>query len=547
MSMKTRDQILADNPLQVELARRGVALTGRGTKLRADRCPTKQHSREDTVSVDVDKQVFNCFACGHSGSVIDWIAIADNKTVADVMKELGANDAPVAAPASRVLVQTYYYRNANGEKIYKVCRYEPKTFRPFHLRDGKPVAGLEGVTRVLYNLPEIIEADTVIVVEGEKDADNLNKLELGAVATTNCSGAESWLDSYSDALKDKHVIVMPDQDEKGEKHAQKVIGSIIGKAKTVRRVNMPKPHKDVSDFIAATGEQAKEKLCQMIAEAKVIRPGHDLPFKDILDLEQDYREHVKNLETHSINLSQWLPSLRCLRKLVAGDLVAVLADTGSGKTSILVNLIRHANPIPTISFELELGEAMVFERFVQSDAGLLGIEVEGGYQSGNAPTWNRKGLSHFLHCTETRLTPEKVEELIEKAELRLGKRPLLVTIDYIGLMNDDSARGERYEQLSNVVEKLRMIAKRTKTVIVIASQVKRRQDADNTTPIGLHDAKNTGSIENSASVVIGAWRDENDRQLLNMAVLKASRGGAGVSIKCNFDGAKMQITERAMA
>jgi 5S rRNA maturation endonuclease (ribonuclease M5) len=477
--------------------------------------------------------------------------LADNKAVGDVLRELGGDSKSspaVIKPAGTKLVATYYYRNAAGKPSYKVCRYEPKTFRPFHLTpDGKTVAGLEGVSRVLYNLPEVLDAEMVLVVEGEKDADALNALDLGAVATTNCSGAESWLDSYADSLRDKQVVLIPDRDEKGEKHAQKVAASVLGKAKSVKRVDLPHPHKDAADYIAAVGpDVAREKLAEMICNAKKLRVGGDLPFKDIHELESEYRDHVAALATSSIDLARWLPSLGCLRKLVAGDLVAILADTGSGKTALMVNLIVSANPIPTLSFELELGEAMTFERFVQCDTGNTGFDIERAYQAGQIPDWkSRRRLEHFLHCTDTRLTPDKIEELIEKSELRLGQRPMLVTVDYIGLLDDKG--GDRYEKLSNIAEKLRLIARRTKTVMVITSQIKRKQDADNTTPIGLHDAKNSGSIESSASVVIGAWRDANEAEKMTLRVLKASRGGAGTEVICNFSGKTMQITERINA
>ena len=541
--MKTREQILADNPLETVLRSKGVELVGRHPKLRANRCPVKPHSRGDTVAVDTEKGLFNCFACGCSGTVIDWLAIEQGKSVGDVLKELGGTP-PLEKhrPHLGKLMATYYYRDANGSPVYKVCRYEPKTFRPYHRSvDGKQVDGLEGVTRVLYNLPELLDAEVVAIVEGEKDADNLNALDIGLVATTNCSGAESWLDSYADSLANKQVVIIPDQDEKGNKHASKVIASLQGKAKTIRRVDIPKPHKDVSDYIVSVGaDKAREELAGWIASAKVIRPGHDLPFKDMAELEQDYRQHVKLLNERSVDLSGWLPELKNLRKLVPGDMVAFLADTGSGKTAFLVNLIKNAHPIPTLSFELELGEAMTFERFAQSATGMTGLDVERSYSNGSTVNWRGAGnLGHFLHCTETRLTPERIEELIEKAELRLSTRPVLVTVDYIGLMSDTG--GDRYERLSNIAEKLRMIARRTQTIMVVASQVKRRVDADNTTPVSLHDAKNSGSIENSASLVLGAWRDEQNPFALNIRVLKASRGGAGDLAVVKFVGNTMQI------
>ena len=53
------------------------------------------------------------------------------------------------------------------------------------------------------------------------------------------------------------------------------------------------------------------------------------------------------------------------------------------------------------------------------------------------------------------------------------------------------------------------------------------------------------SIENSCGLLLGAWRDSNDKNLMFVKVLKSTKGGSGTLVECNFDGAKMRITERA--
>ena len=72
-------------------------------------------------------------------------------------------------------------------------RYEPKDFsqrRP----DGN--GGwiwknlFKDVKPILYRLPEVVNANEVLIVEGEKDCDNLS--ELGFVATTCPMGAKKW-------------------------------------------------------------------------------------------------------------------------------------------------------------------------------------------------------------------------------------------------------------------------------------------------------------------------------------------------------------------
>ncbi len=59
--------------------------------------------------------------------------------------------------------------------------------------------------------------EPVFIVEGEKDADTL--ASLGLVATTNPGGAGKWRREYNGYLASRKVIILPDNDEAGENHA----------------------------------------------------------------------------------------------------------------------------------------------------------------------------------------------------------------------------------------------------------------------------------------------------------------------------------------
>src|SRR5580693_8283826 len=83
----------------------------------------------------------------------------------------------MARPESRekpTIEKTYSYTDALGRELYQAVRLKPKSFRQRHRGpDGKWIWNMEGVERVLYNLPTVRKAQTVWIVEGEKDADNL--------------------------------------------------------------------------------------------------------------------------------------------------------------------------------------------------------------------------------------------------------------------------------------------------------------------------------------------------------------------------------------
>jgi len=167
------------------------------------------------------------------------------------------------------IIATYGYKDADGRLLFQVCRTADKRF--FQRRpDGKGgwLNGLGGVKPVLYRLPELLKAvqrgETVFIPEGEKDVDNL--VRLGLAATCNPMGAGKWRDHYSNWLKGAKVVILPDNDEPGRKHAQQVAQSLYGKAASVKVLELPGlPAKgDVSDWLAAGG--TKEELLKLAEE-----------------------------------------------------------------------------------------------------------------------------------------------------------------------------------------------------------------------------------------------------------------------------------------
>jgi 5S rRNA maturation endonuclease (ribonuclease M5) len=172
------------------------------------------------------------------------------------------------------IIATYDYTDEQGTFLFQVCRFEPKDFRQ-RKPDPSAIDGwswsVKGVRRVPYRLPDLIRAvgdnRPVFIVEGEKDADALVK--LGFVATCNAGGAGKWLDSFTPYFKGADVVILPDKDEPGRKHADGVARMLHGTAAQIRLLELPDlgAHevKDVSDWIAGGGQAAE--LDEMVEAA----------------------------------------------------------------------------------------------------------------------------------------------------------------------------------------------------------------------------------------------------------------------------------------
>ncbi len=156
----------------------------------------------------------------------------------------------------RRIVATYDYPDATGTCLFQVVRYVPKGFRQ-RRPDGQGgwIWNLTGVEPVLYHLPAVHAASSVLIVEGEKDVETASRLGLpeGWAATCNPMGAGKWRAAYTAVLQGKHVVILPDGDAPGEQHAAQVAESLQGTAATVSRLTLPDGYKDLSEWADASG------------------------------------------------------------------------------------------------------------------------------------------------------------------------------------------------------------------------------------------------------------------------------------------------------
>ncbi len=251
----------------------------------AAHCPFPEHEdRRASFSVNLDTGLYNCHGCGRKGDVFTFYQDLKGVDFKKALKEIAESVRLTESKGERRLIKTYDYCEEKGDLLYQVCRFEPKDFRPRRQGpDGKWMYNLEGVRRVPYNLPQLLNAQNVIIVEGEKDAENLKAIlsSIDDIAVTTIhGGAKAWKKEYADFFKDKRVAIIPDHDRPGLEYAETVARSLHGTASLVKIVELPglgdikeKHGLDVSDWIelcrkdGKTDGEIKEELTELIKTA----------------------------------------------------------------------------------------------------------------------------------------------------------------------------------------------------------------------------------------------------------------------------------------
>lgn len=252
-----------------------------------------------------DKAKFKCQGCGKNGDIIDFIQYKEGiNNKQDALKRvyeiLGLK--LDLKPSKLDKLKEYIYNNMQmeGYKIESIYIYtledhtpsflkvkyrsltdkSKKDMRTYKIIDTGEFYKLSTKKKsgeyiyTIYNYPKVKQAigkqQYIYIVEGEKDAETLNK--LGLTATTFYS--KKWQEAYTKQLQDAKVVFIGDTGEAGEQFKKFVWKNLKDIVRTFRIVTLPGleqlgDNKDVTDWIE-TGH-TKDELIEAIKEAKDIK------------------------------------------------------------------------------------------------------------------------------------------------------------------------------------------------------------------------------------------------------------------------------------
>ena len=247
-----------------------------------------------------------------AGDALDLLVHAGRaRDALDALQLVCATDAP-ATPRQRsaTLKTDYRYLLEDGSLSLTVTRTDyddgSKTFSQKTARGLKPSED-ETFIPVPYNLPAIAANPdaTIYVTEGEKCADTLTG--LGLIATCNAGGAGNWRPELNSYFVGRDLVILPDNDDAGERHLRKLIDELEEVAASIRVCRLPDlPHKgDVVDWLSAGNTLGDLK--RALDEAELIDDGLGMTLADLAKLDVITPDPVHEHMPHGFTLLAGAP------------------------------------------------------------------------------------------------------------------------------------------------------------------------------------------------------------------------------------------------
>jgi 5S rRNA maturation endonuclease (ribonuclease M5) len=249
-------------------------------------CPFHKE-KVPSFTINVDTHQWYCHGCGEGGGYVSFLQkfLDINKNSAMKIVNEWQEGKPLPFPdlslveeannclknnqfalqlihgwgVSDKVIEKYKIGYSNAEKrfyfpvytktgyLYNIRKYMPPELRG----DGNSpkCIGIQGCNETKFWPIENLEKDTVFIVEGEKDC--LCAIGQGLNTVTGTGGSNPPQIDYS-IFKNKKVYIMTDNDEAGDKIAQKYIDVISAQTNEIKRIRLPV--KDFTEYFLKYGD-----------------------------------------------------------------------------------------------------------------------------------------------------------------------------------------------------------------------------------------------------------------------------------------------------
>ena len=222
-----------------------------------------------------------------------------------------------------------------------------------------------------------------------------------------------------------------------------------------------------------------------------------------------------------------------LDKLTAGfqkgDLIIIAGRPSMGKTALALTVARNAaieSKSPTAIFSLEMSSDQLGQRLLTSEARVDNSHV----RRGSLPSGKWKNIN--IASGKLAQAPLYIDDTpaLSILDLRSRERRLkrernieLIIVDYLQLMQGPKNSENRQNEISQITQSLKALAKELNIPVIALSQLSRAVEQRTKKEPMLSDLRESGAIEQDADVVVFLYRpsvyEKEDQDLKGLAYL----------------------------
>ena len=213
------------------------------------------------------------------------------------------------------------------------------------------------------------------------------------------------------------------------------------------------------------------------------------------------------------------------------NLLILAARPGLGKTALALGIAQHVatkEKLPVGFFSLEMSKEELVDRLLVAQADIDAWKLKTGRLDENDFARLSEAMGELaeapLFIDDTPAI--SVLEMRTKARRLMAEHGLkLIIADYLQLMRSVRRLDNRVQEVSEISQGLKNLARELKIPVLATSQLSRAVEQRGSKKPQLSDLRESGGIEQDADVVMFLWReDEEDLENINLEIAKHRNG-----------------------
>ena len=229
----------------------------------------------------------------------------------------------------------------------------------------------------------------------------------------------------------------------------------------------------------------------------------------------------------------------------AGDMIVIGARPAVGKSAFAAQLTSHFAEIgkKIAYFNLEMTEKQIYERFVSSASG-IGIQRVRRALNFTGDEQERCDKANAILEQKDKIIVTTGSQTVASIRNEVKKHDYdLVVIDYLQLIKAEGRyKGNRFAEVGEISHSLKALATDFNIPVIVLSQLNRASVGREDKEPSMSELRESGDIEQDASIIILLWNLDQDEKEKGCKVEKNRQGKIG-KVTLRFNGDLMRFEE----
>lgn len=182
-------------------------------------------------------------------------------------------------------------------------------------------------------------------------------------------------------------------------------------------------------------------------------------------------------------------------KIYPQELVILLGDTGSNKSTLMQNLVVNLPNIKILYINTEMGESLLLRRFLQIKHGLTKDDFN-----------NLENIEHYARDLENIFTINGKISLMHLESVIIQHQPQLIVVDVLEDLFD--AKRDLVQSAQNTASALKQLAIKYNLYLLAIHHINKNSSKSELT---VHSGKGSSAIEQKADKVLGIKVNDDNR------------------------------------